>query len=339
MFIIMQRLVLYIYILAVVLNGCKQDRYQADLPSVHAENFLFVPEYYSTEPTLPSPALSEKNRELVLVKVNSSRYSWVDATVENGTPFDYKRQLYGKGNQLLADAEDFPDLASKGIHSEKNLRNTKTITGRSVSQITIDGRPWGSSGVGFMAEDETIMSVIHQDNETVKRLNLTHPDIARPLFHLWNISREFENLKTGAATGEQVEPVALIYNKNRVLVKTTGSRGWQESIFQDEILGSGHIEMWRELNTRELEFLKRKYEHLPNDQFDELVQMISHIHTGEMVFFYINRYGFYEGHTEYRIDPISVAFVFGLKSIEDVHKVCGKDLYRYFTTHFTQNPE
>ncbi|KPK82909.1 MAG: hypothetical protein AMS27_13675 [Bacteroides sp. SM23_62_1] len=67
--------------------------------------------------------------------------------------------------------------------------------------------------------------------------------------------------------------------------------------------------------------------------------MVSVIHTGEMVFFYINRYGFYEGHTEYRVDPITVALVFGLKDIEDVHQACGGDLYYYFTTHFTKNPE
>ena len=335
----MKGFIMFVFMLVVVLNGCAQDRYQFHLPTVDAENFQFAPDHYSTPPAMPSPAMSEKNRELVMVEMKNSRYSWVDATVENGTPFDYKRQLYGKGNQLLADAKDFPDLARRGIHDEMTLRNTKIITGRSVSQITIDGRPWGSSGVGFMAEDETIMSVIHKDNETVKKLNLTHPDIARPLFHLWNILREFKKIQTSGVTGEHSEPVALIYNGNRVLIKITGSRGWQESIFHDEILGSGHIEMWRELNTRELEFLKKNYGHLPNDLFYKLVQMISHIHTGEMVFFYINRYGFYEGHTEYRVDPVSAAFIFGLKSINDVHKVCGKDLYRYFTTHFTQNPE
>jgi len=335
----MQRFILFIYILVIVLNGCKQDRYQLDLPCVVVENFKFAPEYYSTKPGINSPVISEINRELVLAEMNNSRYSWFDATVENGTPFDYKRQLYGKGNQLLADAEDFPGLKSKGIHSEMNLCNTKIITGRSVSQITIDGRPWASSGVGFMAEDETIMSVIYRDNQTVEKLNLTHPDIARPLFHLWNISREFEKFSTDAVTGEQFELVALIYNGNRVLIKITGSRGWQESIFNDEILGSGHIDIWRELNTGELDFLKRNYAHLSHDQFGKLVEMISHIHTGEMVFFYINRYGFYEGHTEYRVDPVSVVLIFGLKSIEDVHKVCGSDLYQYFTTHFTLNPE
>jgi hypothetical protein len=131
----------------------------------------------------------------------------------------------------------------------------------------------------------------------------------------------------------------LVYNGQRVETKITGSRGWQESIFNDEILGTGHIEIWRELSREELEFLKQKYAHLPQDQFEALKQMLSYIHTGEMVFFYINRYGFYEGHTEYRVDPITVALVFGLRSVEDVHQASGGDLYHYFTTHFTENPE
>lgn len=334
----MKRIILFLYVLFIVLNGCKQDRYQIDLPSVNAENFRFAPEYYSIKPDLTSPVMSEKNRELVLVEMNNGRYSWVDATVENGAPFDYKKNQFGKGNQLLADAETFPGLARKGIHSKTDLSDTKIITGRSVSQITIDGRPWGSSGVGFMAEDETIMSVIHADNQTLISLRLTHPDIARPLFHLWNISREIEMLSTDPGTGEHLEPVALIYNGNRVRINTNGSRGWQESIFNDEILGSGHIDIWRELNTRELVFLKKNYAHLSQDQFGLLTRMISHIHTGEMVFFYINRYGFYEGHTEYRVDPVAVVLIFGLQSVETVHKICGGNLYRYFTTHFIQNP-
>lgn len=335
----MHKFILIISFVVLILFGCKQDRYQFDLPRSGSENFKFFPDYYSIEPSISSPLITGANRELVLLEMNNNRYSWIDATVENGAPFDYKKSQYGKGNQLLADAEDFAGLARKGIHSELDLRNTKIITGRSVSQITIDGRPGGSSGVGFIAEDETIMFVIHADNQTLRKLHLKHPDIARPLFHLWNITREIERFSPDPVKGEQFEPVALIYNGNRVMIRITGSRGWQESIFNDEILGSGHIEIWRELNARELEFLKENYAHLSDDQFEKLVKMISYIHTGEMVFFYINRYGFYEGHTEYRVDPVSAVLIYGLKSLEDVHRVCGNDLYRYYTTHFTQNPD
>jgi hypothetical protein len=190
-----------------------------------------------------------------------------------------------------------------------------------------------------MAEDETIMSVIYADNQTVKKLSLRHPDIARPLFHIWNISREFENFSIDTVTGERLEVDAMVYNGHRIKMKIAGSRGWQESIFNDEILGTGHIEISRGKNSKELEFLEENYAHLSKDQFGKLQKMLFNIYTGEMVLFYINRYGFYEGHTEYRVDPIAVVLIFGLKSIEDVHEACGGDLYHYFTTHFTKNPE
>ncbi|MCY1721109.1 hypothetical protein OU798_12195 [Prolixibacteraceae bacterium Z1-6] len=327
----MQKLVLLLCLFAVLFTSCNQNRYRLSLPKINSENLKFAPEYYSEKPDLASPAITKEERELILLKTNDGRFTWMDGTVENGEPFNYKQGLQGKGNQLMADKADFPHFAEKGVHDETELRNTKTITGRSVSQITVDGRPWASSGVGFLAEDETIMSVISADNQTVKKLGLTHPDIARPLFHFWNLARDFEK--------QQVEINVLLYNSHEVEFKIQGSRGWQESIFDDEILGTGHIEIWRQLSLKEIDFLKRNYWQLSSDQFEELQKMVSHFHTSEMVLFYINRYGFYEGHTEYRPDPVTVALVFGLTSIEKVHFAAGGDLYSYFTMHFTQNPD
>jgi hypothetical protein len=42
------------------------------------------------------------------------------------------------------------------------------------------------------------------------------------------------------------------------------------------------------------------------------------VHTGEMAAYYITRYGFYEGHTDYRADPLALAFIFGLRSIQEL---------------------
>jgi len=335
----MKNVILFIFLFVFFFYGCKQDRYRFKIETIDTENLKLAPGYYTGKPDLPSPALSRDGRELVLLNIDNDRYTLFDATVENGEPFDYKRRLYGKGNQLLADEEDFPTLARTGLHSERELKNTKIITGRSVSQITIDGRPWGSSGVGFMSDDETIMSVIMADNRIVESLGLTHPDLARPLFHLWNISREFDNYSIDTITGDRIQMEAILYNGNEVKVEISGSRGWQESIFNDEILGSGHIYISRELNKEEREFLNQNYGNLPENKYEELKKMLFNIHTGELVFFYINRYGFYEGHTEYRIDPVAAALIFGMRSIEDVHIAVGGDLYEYFTSPFTENPE
>lgn len=329
----------YLLLLFILLSSCKTDVYRNSLERIQAENIKIAPGYYTENPALPSPALYGDGRELVLLKLTGGRFTWIDATVENGEPFDYKRNLHGKGNQLMADSEDFPFLAERGIHSEKELRNTKAITGKSVSQITVDGRPWGSSGVGFMTDEETIMSVILADNRTVRSMGLTHPDIARPLFHLWNISREMEDFGLDTASGDRLQLEAMYYNGKEINLNITGSRGWQESIFNDEILGTGHIEISRELSQDEMKFLEQNYGNLPADKFEELKRTLFNIHTGEMVFFFINRYGFYEGHTEYRVDPVAVALIFGMRSIGDVHSAVDGDLYKYFTSPCTQNPE
>jgi len=329
-----------LFLFIIVILGCtKNNRYAINYQIIDTDGIRFYPEAQSEKPDLPSPALTDSEREVVLVRLDENFYSWFDATVENGDTFDYKRGLLGKGNQILADEEDFPAFAKRGIHSEKELANTKAITGRSVSQITMDGRPGGSSGIGFMATDETILSVIWQDNRTVEKLELTHPDLARPLFHLWNISRTHARDNDVKPTEERTNLSALVYNGLEVFVQVTGSRGWQESIFNDEILGTGHIEIWREMNSDELEFLKEHYEYLTPDQFEELKDKISHLHTGELVLFYINRYGFYEGHSDFRPDPVTIAFIFGLRPIEEIHMATDEDLYQYFNKHFTYNPQ
>ncbi len=252
-------------LLLILLPGCSRDRYQIHYQKVDNKLLNYYPELLSEIPDLPSPAMTDNGREVVLAKLQDSVYAWFDATVENGDTFDYKKNLYGKGNQLLADEADFPTLARKGIHSDWELANTKTITGRSISHITVDGRPGRSSGAGFMAANETILSVIWQDNQTVKKMGLTHPDMARPLFHLWNGNWVNFREKENNTIDEKMDITSLVYNGHEVTVQGTGSRGWQESIFDDEILGSGHIELQRELTVEELEFLKAEYEQLAPD--------------------------------------------------------------------------
>lgn len=326
-------------LLLIPLLGCSQDRYQIHYQKIDSKWITYYPELLSEIPDLLSPAMTDDGREVVLAKLQDSVYAWFDATVENGDTFDYKKGLHGKGDQLLADEADFPTLAKRGIHSDWELASTKTITGRSVSQITVDGRPGRSSGAGFMAANETILSVIWQDNQTVKKMGLTHPDMARPLFHLWNSNRVNVRENESNTIDERMDITAMVYNGHEVTVRCIGSRGWQESIFNDEILGSGHIELRREPTVEELEFLEKQYEQLTPEQFDVMKEKLTSLHTGEMVLFYINRYGFYEGHTDFRADPVTIAFIFGLRSIKELHKAANENLYQYFTSHFTYNPE
>ena len=175
------------------------------------------------------------------------------------------------------------------------------------------------------------------DNRMVQKLGLKHPDLARPLLHIWNISNTREMYNEYIPAEERVYLQGLIYGGKEIGIKIFGSRGWQESIFNDEILGSYHLEAWRDLDPGEEEFLEVHYGNLPENELEELRRMISTLHTGEMVPYYINRYGFYEGHTEFRAEPLAIAFIFGIRSLEEIHQASGGDLYAYMIKHFTQN--
>jgi hypothetical protein len=97
-----------------------------------------------------------------------------------------------------------------------------------------------------------------------------------------------------------------------------------------------HLEFSVELDKDEQAVLQERYSNLSDEQMTDFQKMLSHIHTGEMVPFYIMRYGFYEGHTGYRADPIAISLIFGLRSLEEIDKAFEGNLYRALTEHFTK---
>ncbi len=297
-----------------------------------------IPDLYpltqDQRPEFPSPSILDNGTEVVTALTKDGRFALVPVTVENGEPYVYAR--HGKGKQLLVDAADFPTLALTGLHSEQELDQTSTITGRPVSEITRQGRPGQASGVGFMAPDEDIISVLKADNRIVKALGLTHKDLARALFHMWNLI-----LKNTVAYQEKIrswgDVVAFLYHGKKILFQEWyATKGWQESIFDDEIYGGYHIRVYRDLSEPEKSFLKKKYPHLTIDQRGDLEKRLTRFHTGEMEPYYVMRYGFYEGHTDYRVDPIALAYIFGLRSLEEIEAAFPGKLYEVLTTHFTR---
>jgi hypothetical protein len=96
------------------------------------------------------------------------------------------------------------------------------------------------------------------------------------------------------------------------------------------------IEIWRQPNQDEKAFLHEKYPNLTKDQMAELLKKLSCIHISEMAPYYIMRYGFYEGHTDYRADPIAVAWIFGLKTLEQIEVAFPGRLDKILTQHFTR---
>lgn len=299
------------------------------------EELPLYPETLDSRPDLPSPLTTGDGRELVVAHTKGGRFTILPVTVENGAPLDYNRDQWNKGRQLAVDVSDFPTLAEIGLHSEADLEQTTTITGLPIAEITANGRPGRFSIAGFMADDEDIVSVLKGDNRLVARLGLTHPQLAKPLFNVFNaVLRNLETYGRGQSPWNDIE--YLLWDGRRIFIDGYGSKGWQESIFADEVLGYFELRMWRELELGEEQHLRRTYSDLGEPQISELKNMLSSIHTGEMVPFYIMRYGFYEGHTMWRADPVAIAVIFGLRSVEEIADTFGDELYSVLTRYYSE---
>ncbi len=313
-------------------------RASADLPSAgQCTRAALYPETVAEPPGLASPAKLPDGTEVVVALMRDGRYTVVPVTVENAPPdLAYGSRKIGKGRQLDVDVNDFPTLARTGLHAQEELDNTERITGRLIEVITEIGRPGNASGAGFLAADEDILSVLRGDNRLVARLGLTHPEMAKPLFHIWNlILKEYELRRIGR-NWDNVQYV--LYNGKKICFgEVHPTRGFQGSIFNDEIMGAFDINLFREVDESEKAFLRKKYPNLSEEQMAELVRKLSHILTGEMEPYYVMRYGFYEGHTAYRVDPLAIALIFGLRSLEEIEAAFPGRLYETLTTHFTES--
>ncbi|MBA7580885.1 hypothetical protein ES708_22782 [subsurface metagenome] len=116
--------------------------------------------------------------------------------------------------------------------------------------------------------------------------------------------------------------------------KASGSKGWQISIFNDEVQGRYNIHIDREFTPEEEKYIKERYSHLNKDEMADLKYKLTHLDFSEMLPFYVMRYGFYEGHTQYRCDPIAIAFIFGLKNLVEIDHAFDGNLYNILSTHF-----
>jgi hypothetical protein len=308
---------------------------QPDKVYYNKKTYPCYPKTLDFRPDIPSPFTTKDGMDILLSLTNHEKYTLIPVTVENGNPLLYSRRIksqFGKDSQLHVNSGDFPSLAKTGLHLDDELEKKDMITGIPVSLITHIGRPNRFSWAGFMAEDEDIISVLKGDNNLVKKLGLTHPQMAKPLFHVWNIIlKEMELGKFGRFSNIK----HFFYNGKKVILKAEGTKGWQVSIFQDEIQGKFDLNIRREMSITEKAFLKERYSNLPTHQMSELQNKLSNINFSEMLPYYIMRYGFYEGHTDYRCDPIAIAWIFGFKSLEEIEGTFNGKLYEALTKHFT----
>jgi hypothetical protein len=304
--------------------------------SFNQNTYSLYPQTHATLPEIPSPLTTKNGLEVLCVGMKNGQYALVPVTVENGAPLHYSKRIksvMGKDQQLQVDSGDFPTLAATGLHANSELDNMEMITGFPVSLITYIGRPDRFSGAGFMADDEEIISILKGDNQIVKKLALTHPQMSKPLFQVWNIILKEVELGNWGRFWDNIP--YFFYNGRKIMLKANGTKGWQISIFQDEIQGSFDIEVNSVLSPEEKAFLKERYPRLSAEQMAELEKRLTTMHFSEMAPYYIMRYAFYEGHTGYRSDPIAIAFIFGLKNLEQIENIFQGNLYKNLTDHFT----
>lgn len=310
--------------------GCAQSN-----NALKNKKLQFYPQFFKELPGIPSPGTLKNGIEVITAYTKNNEFTIIPVTVENGKPQNYNKGQWGKGNQLEINSRDFPGLANTGLHSDTELNEISTIDGRSLADITKNGQPGALSAAGFMASDEDIISVLKGDNALVKRLGLTHSQLAKPLFNIFNLI--LVHLKYYLEKIRPFEDIDyIIFNGKNIYLQWGGAKGWQTSIFDDNISSYYEINTWRELSREEINYFNKKYLSLNANQMIELRKNISHIHTGEIVPYYIMRYGFYEGHTAWRADPIAISFIFGIKSLSEIDRLLGHDLYTLLIRHYTK---
>jgi hypothetical protein len=288
------------------------------------------PETLGERPSLPSPTTAPDGADLVVMLTREGRWAVVPAS---------PKDVEGRERQRRVDGRDFPTLARSGLHSQAELARILTITGRSLAEIDELGRPGGLSAEGFLARDEDVRSVLEGDNRLVAALGLTHPQLARPLFHVWNIVEADARARRWNMARHRWERCELLlYNGRQVRVEAHDTKGGQESIFDDSLEGAFWIEIRRPPTPDEEALLRRKYAHLTPERWSLLLERLSAMQTGEIEPHYVQWYGFYEGHTAWRVDPIAIAFVFGLRTLDEIEAAFPGRLDEALAAHFSSGP-
>jgi hypothetical protein len=309
-------------------GGPNEDQAVASREPLSVDSLPLYPGTLESVPHIPSPTTTKEGRDVVLALTSGGRWAVVPAG-----PLDDERQE----RQRHVDDHDFPTLARTGLHSAEELKATKTITGRSLPEITDLGRPHGLSTDGFLAADEDVLSVLEGDNRLVSALGMTHPQMARPLFHVWNMVEADANAGRWNRAEHRWDRIRqILYNGRRVDLEAYDTKGGQESIFDDGLEGAFCIKIRRRLSSEEEELLQQRYAHLPPERREALARRLTSIQTGEMQPHYIQWYGFYEGHTSWRTDPVAIAFIFGLRTLDEIEGIFPGRLDQVLMAHFAR---
>jgi hypothetical protein len=287
------------------------------LVMINGQLLTVYPQTVGQIPDNPSPCRADNGTEWVTARTRDGRYALVEVTVPDWNREEVK---YFGNNILLVDRADFPALANTGLHDDEELARIQAINGRPLAEITELARPGRLSHSGFIAEDEDIISVLKGDDRLVRKLRLTHPQLARPLLHMWNLILQEQKHQRGEwGKGHAWRHFDhFLYNGKKISYEAHFTKGGQKSPFADGIEGAAHVFLKREMDADEERFLEEHYRRLAPERFVALKGLLCGLTSGELQPFYIVRYGFYEGHTDWRTDPLAIASIFGMRSLEEI---------------------
>ncbi|MBE0565594.1 MAG: hypothetical protein IH621_06555 [Krumholzibacteria bacterium] len=285
--------------------------------------YPLYPATTETCPDLPSP-LDARGREYVIVELKDGTFGLIDVTRADHP------------EQVSAD-DEFPHLAATGLHDQAGLAFLTSLNGRPLADIDRDARPGALSADGFLAADESVRAVITGDDRLVRAMGLTHPDLARPLWHIWNLMQIDLDLGRWNMAHHRWENIRRMkYNGCWIFLDAHDTKGGQQSPFGDGLEGAFWMVFWRPVPVAEQEWLHERYGHHGPTGWNELLGRLTRIYTGEMEAFTITRYGFYEGHTDWRVDPLGAAWLFGLRSFPELEAAFPGELDRAVLEHWVE---
>lgn len=299
---------------------------------IQGKTYPAYPQQFKEKPSIPSPVESH-GETWIVGKVRDGGYMIIPVTVKDGPlniPCHFS--FIGRGMESHINGEDFPRLLDKGFHDEEMLKSLTMVTGRLAKDITQIGRPQGVSWSGFMASDESLQSVLIGDNHLVKTMKLKHRDLAKPLFHIWNlvvVEHEHNRMTYHGPTLE-----SIFYGGQEVFLDIRCTKCFQYSIFYDNLQCTYDMRIGRNLTKDEESYIDNRYSGLPKSKQEALKKKLSEINVGEIIPYYIQRYGFYEGHTSWRADPIAIAFIFSIKSLEQIEMAFPGKLNKILFEHY-----
>ena len=276
-------------------------------------------------PDLDSP-LDADGREYVIIELRDGTFGLADVTRADHP------------EQIRAD-DEFPHLAATGLHDPAHLAALTHLNDRPLADIDRDARPGALSEDGFMAADESVVAVMAGDDRLVRAMDLAHPDLARPLWHIWNLVQTDLRLGRWSTARHRWDNVRrLKYNGLWVTVDAHDTKGGQRSPFGDGLDGGFWMVFWRPVPVAEQEWLHERYGQHGPERWNELLGRLTRVYTGEMEAFFITRYGFYEGHTDWRVDPPGLAWLFGLRTLRELEAAFPGELDEALLDHWTVIP-